>query len=49
MRMIDAATTKVTGRPVMWAVPFVNRVNQLLDFVGRMVPPCVNSARSGLD
>jgi hypothetical protein len=31
----------------MWAVPFVNRVNQLRDFVGRMVPPvCVNSARS---
>lgn len=40
-KMMDAATTRVTDRPVMCAVPFVNRVNQLRDFVGRMVPPAL--------
>lgn len=35
-RMMDAAAAKVTGRPLMWAVPFVSRVNQLRDFVGCM-------------
>ena len=35
-RMMDAASAKVIGRPLMWAVPFVSRVNQLRDFVGRM-------------
>ena len=37
--MADAASVNATGRPVAWAVPFVNRVNQLRRRVGRMRPP----------
>jgi hypothetical protein len=45
-RMTATATTNETGRPVMWAVHLVSRVNQVRGFVGRIVPPAAQSGIS---
>src|SRR5437867_1535608 len=41
--IITAARMKVAGRPEMWAVHFVSRVNHVRDLVGLMVAGCYHS------
>src|SRR5512133_2351915 len=41
--MTADAMTKVEGRPAMWAVHFVSRVNHERDLVGLMVGGCYHS------
>src|SRR5437867_370944 len=46
--IITAARMKVAGRPEMWAVHLVSRVNHVRDLVGLMVAGCYHSVHPSM-